>query len=80
MSKAHSTPHTAQGAFIHRRAFGASLFGQQEEVEAALAEFRRRQVASGPLLPLEDYARRREAVITRRMRAKEWRFLARLRA
>jgi hypothetical protein len=67
-------------SLTHRHAFGASLYGDRREVEAAIAEFRRRQAATGPLLPLEDYARRREAAITRRMRAKELRFLCSLHA
>lgn len=71
------------GRLVRRRAFAATLFGAEEEVEAALAELHRRNVGArhaSPLLPLEDYARRREAVITRRMRAKESRFLARSRS
>lgn len=67
-------------SLTHRHAFGASLYGDRREVEAAIAELRRRQAATGPLLPLEDYALRREAAITRRMRAKELRFLYRLHA
>jgi hypothetical protein len=48
-------------------------------VDAAIVELNRRQHAGGRT-SLEDYALRREAAITRRMRAKELRFLYRLHA